>query len=163
MERSHGGGWRLDRTIAEFPTRELRQLCTQLPSPQEDECLSNCSILRWISPFPTRGEGIHCSEAVYDTAATSAIFQTHPLERQMRDIQTACQHRVVHGKVYRPAACSWDSIPAPRFSRAGVRRVTPWVAAARRDRHHARGAPHRQRGVESTQSSPRRDLQTPRP
>lgn len=41
--------------------------------------------------------------AMYDTAATSAIFQTHPLDRQMRDILAACQHRVVHAKMYRPA------------------------------------------------------------
>jgi alkylation response protein AidB-like acyl-CoA dehydrogenase len=40
---------------------------------------------------------------MYDTAATSAIFQTHPLERHMRDILTACQHRVVQAKMYRPA------------------------------------------------------------
>ena len=40
---------------------------------------------------------------LYDTAATSAIFRSHPLERQMRDILTACQHRVVHARMYRPA------------------------------------------------------------
>lgn len=40
---------------------------------------------------------------MYDTAATSAIFQTHPLDRHMRDILAACQHRVVHAKMYRPA------------------------------------------------------------
>ena len=40
---------------------------------------------------------------LYDTAATSAIFRTHPLDRQMRDILTACQHRVVHPKMLRPA------------------------------------------------------------
>jgi indole-3-acetate monooxygenase len=40
---------------------------------------------------------------LYDTAATSAIFQTSPLDRTMRDIFTACQHRVVHLKMYRPA------------------------------------------------------------
>jgi hypothetical protein len=40
---------------------------------------------------------------MYDTAATSAIFQTHPLDRQMRDILAACQHRVVHAKMYRHA------------------------------------------------------------
>jgi alkylation response protein AidB-like acyl-CoA dehydrogenase len=40
---------------------------------------------------------------LYDTAATSAIFQTSPLDRTMRDILTACQHRVVHLKMYRPA------------------------------------------------------------
>ena len=41
--------------------------------------------------------------ALYDTAATSSIFQTSPLDRNMRDILTACQHRVVHLKMYRPA------------------------------------------------------------
>ena len=40
---------------------------------------------------------------MYDTAATSAIFQTHPPERHMRDILTACQHRVVQAKMYQPA------------------------------------------------------------
>ena len=40
---------------------------------------------------------------LYDTAATSAIFRTSPLDRHMRDILTACQHRVVHLKMYRPA------------------------------------------------------------
>ena len=40
---------------------------------------------------------------LYDTAATSAIFRTSPLDRCMRDILTACQHRVVHLKMYRPA------------------------------------------------------------
>jgi alkylation response protein AidB-like acyl-CoA dehydrogenase len=40
---------------------------------------------------------------LYDTAATSSIFRTSPLDRNMRDIFTACQHRVVHLKMYRPA------------------------------------------------------------
>ena len=40
---------------------------------------------------------------LYDIAATSAIFRTSPLDRCMRDILTACQHRVVHQKMYRPA------------------------------------------------------------
>ncbi len=39
---------------------------------------------------------------LYDLAATSAIFRSHPLERYMRDIMTACQHRVVHPRMYRP-------------------------------------------------------------
>jgi alkylation response protein AidB-like acyl-CoA dehydrogenase len=39
---------------------------------------------------------------LYDLAATSAIFRSHPLERFMRDIMTACQHRVVHPRMYRP-------------------------------------------------------------
>jgi alkylation response protein AidB-like acyl-CoA dehydrogenase len=42
-------------------------------------------------------------EAMYDTAATSAVFQPNPLDRCMRDMLTACQHRVVHAKIYRPA------------------------------------------------------------
>jgi alkylation response protein AidB-like acyl-CoA dehydrogenase len=41
--------------------------------------------------------------SLYDLAATSAIFRTSRLERDMRDILTACQHRVVHLKMYRPA------------------------------------------------------------
>lgn len=41
--------------------------------------------------------------SLYDLAATSAIFRTSQLERNMRDILTACQHRVVHVKMYRPA------------------------------------------------------------
>jgi indole-3-acetate monooxygenase len=40
---------------------------------------------------------------LYDLAATSAIFRSSPLERNMRDILTSSQHRVVHPKIYRPA------------------------------------------------------------
>jgi alkylation response protein AidB-like acyl-CoA dehydrogenase len=40
---------------------------------------------------------------LYDLAATSAIFRTSRLERNMRDILTSSQHRVVHPKMYRPA------------------------------------------------------------
>ena len=40
---------------------------------------------------------------LYDTAATSSIFRTSPLDRNLRDIFTACQHRVVHTKMYRQA------------------------------------------------------------
>jgi alkylation response protein AidB-like acyl-CoA dehydrogenase len=40
---------------------------------------------------------------LYDLAATSSIFHMNRLERDMRDILTACQHRVVHPKMYRPA------------------------------------------------------------
>jgi alkylation response protein AidB-like acyl-CoA dehydrogenase len=40
---------------------------------------------------------------LYDLAATSSIFRTSRIERDMRDIMTACQHRVVHLKMYRPA------------------------------------------------------------
>jgi alkylation response protein AidB-like acyl-CoA dehydrogenase len=41
--------------------------------------------------------------SMYDTAATSAIFESHPLDRQMRDILVVCQHRVLQAKMYRPA------------------------------------------------------------
>jgi alkylation response protein AidB-like acyl-CoA dehydrogenase len=41
-------------------------------------------------------------ELMYDTASTSAIFRKNPLDRQMRDILTACQHRVLQANVYRP-------------------------------------------------------------
>jgi alkylation response protein AidB-like acyl-CoA dehydrogenase len=41
--------------------------------------------------------------ALFDTAATSAIFRSSPLDRNLRDIATACQHHVVHLKMYRPA------------------------------------------------------------
>jgi alkylation response protein AidB-like acyl-CoA dehydrogenase len=40
---------------------------------------------------------------LYDLAATSAIFRSSQLERNMRDILTSSQHRVVHPKMYRPA------------------------------------------------------------
>jgi alkylation response protein AidB-like acyl-CoA dehydrogenase len=40
---------------------------------------------------------------LYDTAATSSIFRSSRLDRDMRDILTACQHRVVHLRMYRPA------------------------------------------------------------
>ncbi|HLI78986.1 MAG TPA: acyl-CoA dehydrogenase family protein [Candidatus Binataceae bacterium] len=40
---------------------------------------------------------------LYDTAATSAIFRSSRLDRDARDILTACQHRVVHLRMYRPA------------------------------------------------------------
>ncbi|MGH7934420.1 MAG: hypothetical protein ACREQN_14840, partial [Candidatus Binataceae bacterium] len=40
---------------------------------------------------------------LYDTAATSSIFRANRLDRDLRDIVTACQHRVVHPKMYRPA------------------------------------------------------------
>ena len=41
--------------------------------------------------------------SMYDLAATSAIYRSHPLDRIMRDILTANQHGVVHPKMYRPA------------------------------------------------------------
>jgi alkylation response protein AidB-like acyl-CoA dehydrogenase len=40
---------------------------------------------------------------LYETAATSSIFRTSRLDRDLRDIMTACQHRLVHAKMYRPA------------------------------------------------------------
>jgi indole-3-acetate monooxygenase len=40
---------------------------------------------------------------LYDLAATSSIFRNNRLDRDMRDILTACQHRMVHLKMYRPA------------------------------------------------------------
>jgi len=40
---------------------------------------------------------------LYDVAATSSIFRSSRLDRDLRDIMTACQHRVVHLKMYRPA------------------------------------------------------------
>ena len=40
---------------------------------------------------------------LYDLAATSSIFRSGRLDRDIRDIMTACQHRVVHLKMYRPA------------------------------------------------------------
>lgn len=42
-------------------------------------------------------------ETMYDLAATSSIYRGNPLDRLMRDILTACQHGVVHPKMYRPA------------------------------------------------------------
>jgi hypothetical protein len=41
-------------------------------------------------------------ELMYDTASGSAIYRDSPLDRQMRDILTACQHRMVHPRLYRP-------------------------------------------------------------
>jgi indole-3-acetate monooxygenase len=49
---------------------------------------------------------------LYDLAATSAIFRANRLERDMRDILTACQHRVVHSKMYRPAGRLLLGLPA---------------------------------------------------
>jgi indole-3-acetate monooxygenase len=40
---------------------------------------------------------------LYDTATTSSIFRSGRLDRDLRDIVTACQHRVVHLRMYRPA------------------------------------------------------------
>ena len=41
--------------------------------------------------------------ALYDAAASNSIFRSSRLDRDLRDIMTACQHRVVHLKMYRPA------------------------------------------------------------
>jgi indole-3-acetate monooxygenase len=41
--------------------------------------------------------------SMYDLAATSAIYRSSPIDRIMRDILTACQHGIVHPKMYRPA------------------------------------------------------------
>jgi alkylation response protein AidB-like acyl-CoA dehydrogenase len=41
--------------------------------------------------------------SMYDLAATRAIYRTSPLDRIMRDITTACQHGVVHPRMYRVA------------------------------------------------------------
>ena len=38
-----------------------------------------------------------------DIATTSAIYRGEPIERQLRDLHTACQHRMVHPKIYVPA------------------------------------------------------------
>jgi alkylation response protein AidB-like acyl-CoA dehydrogenase len=39
---------------------------------------------------------------MYDAAATSALQRGNPLDRQLRDVLTLCQHRVVQTKMYRP-------------------------------------------------------------
>lgn len=41
--------------------------------------------------------------SMYDVASTSSIARGSPLDRQLRDISTACQHRMVHSRVYAPA------------------------------------------------------------
>lgn len=41
--------------------------------------------------------------ALADVASTSSIFRGGALERSLRDILTACQHRMVHPKIYVPA------------------------------------------------------------
>jgi len=45
--------------------------------------------------------------ALYDMAASSAIFRSSRLDRDLRDIMTACQHRMVHLRIYRPAGRLW--------------------------------------------------------
>jgi indole-3-acetate monooxygenase len=44
---------------------------------------------------------------LYDMAATSSIFRSSRLDRDLRDIMTACQHRMVHLRIYRPAGRLW--------------------------------------------------------
>jgi hypothetical protein len=44
---------------------------------------------------------------LYDMAATSSIFRSSRLDRDLRDIMTACQHRMVHVRMYRPAGRLW--------------------------------------------------------
>ncbi|MGE0824343.1 MAG: acyl-CoA dehydrogenase family protein [Candidatus Binatia bacterium] len=56
-----------------------------------------------IMLIDTHRVGKEVVSAMYDLAATSAIYRSHPLDRLMRDILTACQHGVVHPKMYRPA------------------------------------------------------------
>ena len=41
--------------------------------------------------------------SMFDIASTSAIARGSTLERLLRDIATACQHRIVHTRVYAPA------------------------------------------------------------
>jgi alkylation response protein AidB-like acyl-CoA dehydrogenase len=41
--------------------------------------------------------------SMYDLAASSSIYRGAPLDRHLRDIHTACQHRMVHTRVYGPA------------------------------------------------------------
>jgi alkylation response protein AidB-like acyl-CoA dehydrogenase len=41
--------------------------------------------------------------SMYDAATTSSIERGSPLDRQLRDVATACQHRMVHTRVYAPA------------------------------------------------------------
>ena len=41
--------------------------------------------------------------SMYDVASTTSIGRGSPLDRQLRDIATACQHRMVHTRVYGPA------------------------------------------------------------
>jgi Acyl-CoA dehydrogenase, C-terminal domain len=47
------------------------------------------------------GRGIVGS--MFDIASTSAIERGGVLDRLLRDIATACQHRIVHTRVYAPA------------------------------------------------------------
>jgi alkylation response protein AidB-like acyl-CoA dehydrogenase len=41
--------------------------------------------------------------SMYDVASTTSIARGSTLDRQLRDIATACQHRMVHTRVYAPA------------------------------------------------------------
>lgn len=40
---------------------------------------------------------------MYNTVSGTAIYRSSPLDRQLRDIHTACQHRMVNQKIYQPA------------------------------------------------------------
>ncbi len=53
-------------------------------------------------------------ESVFDALATKAIHRSHPVERQLRDIITACQHIAVNGRVYEPAGRLLWGLPAGR-------------------------------------------------
>jgi alkylation response protein AidB-like acyl-CoA dehydrogenase len=62
---------------------------------------------------------VHAHEAtrevvtsVFDTLATKAIHKDHPLERQLRDVITACQHIAVNTRVYEPAGRLLWGLPA---------------------------------------------------
>jgi alkylation response protein AidB-like acyl-CoA dehydrogenase len=45
----------------------------------------------------------HVISSMFDIASTSAIERGSTLEVLLRDIATACQHRIVHTRVYAPA------------------------------------------------------------
>ncbi len=49
---------------------------------------------------------------MFDIAGTSAIFQSHPLDRLMRDVLVVCQHVVAQEKIYRPAGRMLLDLPA---------------------------------------------------
>lgn len=41
--------------------------------------------------------------SMYNTGSGDAIYRVNPLDRHLRDISTACQHRMVNQKIYQPA------------------------------------------------------------
>ena len=51
-------------------------------------------------------------EGVFDTLATKAIHKSHALERQLRDIITACQHIAVNARVYEAGGRLLWGLPA---------------------------------------------------